>query len=129
MATRTKQKALRYAETHEQRPYAVAKYIRMSPSKVHIVLDLIRGKGYFEAVAILKASPKIATEPVLKTLNSAAANAEVNKGMSKDSLYVAECFADQGPTLKRYQPVSKGRAHSILKRSCHITVVLDQKVK
>lgn len=127
MATRSKEKAQKYEQTHENRPYAVGKYIRMSPSKVHIVLDLIRDKGYFEAVGILKSSPKIACEPILKVLNSAAANAEVNKGMSKDALYVAECFADQGPTLKRFQPVSKGRAHSILKRSCHITVILDQK--
>lgn len=129
MATRIKEKALRNQERRENRPYAVAKYIRMSPSKVQIVLDLIRGKDYFEAVALLKGSPKIACEPVLKTLNSAAANAEVNKGMSKDTLYVAKCFADQGTTMKRFQPVSKGRAHSILKRTCHITVVLDQKVR
>lgn len=129
MATRVKEKALKFKEKRENRPFAVAKYIRMSPSKVHVVLDLIRGKDYFEAVAILKGSPKIACEPVLKTLNSAAANAEVNKGMSKDNLFVAKCFADQGPTLKRFQPVSKGRAHSILKRTCHITVVLEQKVK
>lgn len=128
MATRTREKAQKFEQNREHRPYAVAKYIRMSPSKVHVVLDLIRGKGYFEAVAILKGSPKLASEPILKTLNSAAANAEVNKAMSKDTLYVAECFADQGPTLKRFQPVSKGRAHSILKRTCHITVVLDQKV-
>ena len=127
MATRTKQKALHREETREHRPFAVAKYIRMSPSKVHIVLDLIRGKDYFEAVAILKSTPKAACEPVLKCLNSAAANAEVNKGMARDALYVAACYADQGPTLKRYQPVSKGRAHHILKRTSHITVVLDQK--
>ncbi len=127
MATRTKIKALNREKTRENRPFAVGKYIRMSPSKVQVVLDLIRGKNYFEAVAILKGSPKIACEPVLKVLNSAAANAEVNKGMSKDTLFVAECYADQGPTLKRFQPVSKGRAHSILKRTSHIRVVLDQK--
>lgn len=125
MATRTKIKALNREKAHENRPFAVGKYIRMSPSKVQVVLDLIRGKDYFEAVAILKASPKIACEPVLKVLNSAAANAEVNKGMSKDTLFVAECMADQGPVLKRFQPVSKGRAHSILKRTSHIKVVLD----
>lgn len=129
MATRSKQKAENRAKNADRRPYAVGKYIRMSPSKVQVVLDLIRNKGYFEAVALLKTSPKIACEPVLKVLNSAAANAEVNSGMSKESLFVAECFADQGPTLKRFNPVSKGRAHPILKRSCHITVVLDQKAQ
>ncbi|MEG1528478.1 MAG: 50S ribosomal protein L22 [Clostridia bacterium] len=127
MATRSKEKGIKRAESREKRPFAKAKYIRMSPSKVGIVLDLIRGKAYFQAVAILKGSPKIACEPVLKALNSAAANAEVNKGLAKDTLYVAECYTGQGPVLKRFQPVSKGRAHSILKRTSHITIVLDQK--
>ena len=77
-------------------------------------------------VAILENTPKAASEPVLKVLNSAAANAEVNKGMNKDTLYVAECYADMGPVLKRVQPVSKGRAYRILKRTSHITVVLDE---
>ena len=80
-----------------------------------------------DAVAILKTTQKAASEPVLKCLNSAAANAEVNLGMSKDNLYVAECFADQGPTLKRMQPVSRGRGYRILKRTSHITVILDER--
>ena len=82
---------------------------------------------YKDAVAILKTTTKAAAEPVLKCLNSAAANAEVNLGMNKDTLYVAECFADQGPTLKRMQPVSRGRGYRILKRTSHITVILDER--
>ena len=127
MATRSKAKALVRAENKDRRPKAIAKYIHISPSKVHVVLDLIRGRDYNEAVAILKTTAKAATEPVLKCLNSAAANAEVNNGMNKDNLYVAECFADQGPTLKRMQPVSRGRGYRILKRTSHITVILDER--
>ncbi len=127
MATRIKAKAEMRKANRDTRPKAIAKYIRISPSKVHIVLDLIRGKDYAQAVAILKTTPKAACEPVLKCLNSAAANAEVNLGMSKDELYVAECYADQGPTLKRMQPVSRGRGYRILKRTSHITVVLDKR--
>ena len=127
MATRSKAKALVRAENKDRRPKAIAKYIRISPSKVHVVLDLIRGRDYNEAVAILKTTAKAATEPVLKCLNSAAANAAGNNGMNKDNLYVAECFADQGPTLKRMQPVSRGRGYRILKRTSHITVILDER--
>lgn len=127
MATRSKQKALLRAENKDRRPHARAKYIRIAPGKVHVVLDLIRGKSYNEAVAILRTTSKAACEPTLKVLNSAAANAEVNLGMNKDNLFVAECFADQGPTLKRMQPVSRGRGHSILKRTSHITVILDER--
>lgn len=125
MATRSKMKSGKRAAERDPRPYAVAKYIRISPSKVGVVLDLIRGKGYREALAILENTPKAASLPVKKVLNSAAANAEVNKGMSKDTLFVAECYADQGPTLKRVMPRAQGRAYRILKRTSHITVVLD----
>ena len=127
MATRSKAKALVRAENKDRRPKAIAKYIRISPSKVQVVLDLIRGRDYNEAVAILKTTAKAASEPVLKCLNSAASNAEVNLGKNKDTLYVAECFADQGPTLKRMQPVSRGRGYRILKRTSHITVILDER--
>lgn len=127
MATRSKAKALVRAENKDRRPKAIAKYIRISPSKVQIVLDLIRGQDYKDAVAILKTTAKAAAEPVLKCMNSAAANAEVNLGMNKDALYVAECYADQGPTLKRMQPVSRGRGYRILKRTSHITVILDER--
>lgn len=125
MATRTIAKATARKANKDRRPHAVAKYIRIAPSKVHVVLDLIRGKGYQEAVAILKTTSKAACDPILKALNSAAANAENNLNMNKDTLYVAECFADQGPTLKRMNPVSRGRGYMILKRTSHITVILD----
>lgn len=125
MASRSRDKAIARQENKDNRPFAVAKYIRISPSKVRIVIDLIRGKNYFDALAILENTPKSASLPVKKLLNSAAANAEVNKGMSKDDLYVAEIFADNGPTLKRVMPRAQGRAFRILKRTSHITVILD----
>ena len=127
MATRMKEKTERVNELREKRPHATAKHVRIAPDKVRIVLALIRGKSVYEAMAILQATPKAASEAVFKVLNSAAANAEHNQDMSVSDLYVAEAYADQGPTLKRYQPVSKGRAHHILKRTSHITVILDTK--
>ena len=127
MAKNLREKPARIAENKGKRPYAVAKHVRISPYKVRIVLDIIRGKSYREAVAILENTPKAASDPVRKVLMSAAANAENNLGMSKDNLFVAECYADQGPTLRRVQPVSKGRAYGIVKRTSHITVVLDAK--
>ena len=127
MATRMKEKAQRVEELREKRPHATAKHVRIAPDKVRIVLALIRGRSVSEAMAILQATPKSASEQVFKVLNSAAANAEHNGGLSVDDLYVAEAYADVGPTLKRYQPVSKGRAHHILKRTSHITVILDTK--
>ncbi|MBR6816637.1 MAG: 50S ribosomal protein L22 [Clostridia bacterium] len=108
------------------RPKAVAKYIRISPKKVQLVINLIRGKSVAEAKAILLNTQRAACEPVLKVLNSAVANAENNLELSKDTLYVAEAYANQGPTLKRFQPRARGRAMQILKRSSHITVILDE---
>jgi large subunit ribosomal protein L22 len=125
MATRSREKSKARKENADQRPYAVAKYIRISPSKVKIVLDTIRGKKYTEALAILKNTPKAASDPVIKVMNSAAANAENNMNLSKNDLYVAEAYAGAGPTLKRFQPRAQGRAFSILKRTSHITVILD----
>ena len=127
MAKNLREKTAKIAENKDRRPKAVAKHVRISPYKVRIVLDIIRGKGYREAVAILENTPKAASEPVKKVLMSAAANAENNLGLSKDNLYVAACFADQGPTLKRVMPRAQGRAFRILKRTSHITVVLDAK--
>lgn len=127
MATNMKKKALKAAEQKEKRPYAVAKYIRVSPYKVRTVLALIRGKEYREAKAILEHITNGGALPIKKVLDSAAANAEHNLGMDKNDLYVAECFADGATSLKRMQPVSKGRGHAILKRTCHITVILDVK--
>ena len=125
MAKNTREKAKRIAENKDRRPYAVARHIRMSPYKVRRALALIRGKSVNEAAAILDYATIVSAEPVKKVLLSAAANAEHNYGMDRGDLIVAEAFADQGPTLKRMNPVSKGRAHSILKRTSHITVILD----
>lgn len=125
MATRSKQKTLARRENADKRPRAVAKYIRISPYKVRIVLDVIRGKRYAEAVAILENLNKSASPVVLKVVNSAAANAEENLNLSKSDLFVAECFADQGPILKRIRARAKGRAARIDKRTSHVTVVLD----
>ncbi len=127
MAKNMREKTARIAENRDRRPRAVAKHVRISPYKVRVVLDIIRGKNYAQAVAILENTPKSASEPIKKVLMSAAANAENNLGMSKDSLYVASFFADQGPTLKRVMPRAQGRAFRILKRTSHITIVLDAK--
>ncbi len=126
MATRIVEKAQARSEKADKRPRAVARYIRISSRKVKIVIDLIRGKNVNDALAILMNTPKSAAPVVEKLLNSAIANAENNLNMDRDSLYVAEVFADQGPTLKRYWPRSHGRADVILKRTSHITIVLDQ---
>jgi len=127
VATRIKEKARKRRENADKRPRATARYIRMSPRKVKVVIDLIRNKSLGEAQAILANTPKAAAEPVLKVLNSAAANAENNLGMDRDNLYVAEVYANQGPTLKRYRPRAHGRAARIRKRTSHITVILDEK--
>ncbi len=126
MATRQREKAIARRENADKRPHAKAKYIRISSSKVRIVVDLIRGKQVAEALAILEATPKAACEPVKKVLKSAIANAENNMEIAADTLYVAEIFADMGPTLRRYRPRAQGRATRIRKRTSHITVILDE---
>ena len=125
MAKNTREKAKKIQENKDRRPYATAKHIRMSPYKVRRALALIRGKSVNEAAAILEFADIVSAESVRKVLLSAAANAEHNYGMDRGDLIVSEAYADQGPTLKRMNPVSKGRAHSILKRTSHITVILD----
>lgn len=106
---------------------AIAKYIRISPRKVREVVDLIRGKDIREALAILKYTPRRASAPISKVVQSAAANAEHNYEMNKDNLYVAECFVDQGPIIKRFQPRAMGRADTMRRRTSHITVVVKEK--
>lgn len=103
------------------------KYARISPRKVKIVLDLIRGKDVATAMAILKNTPKSASEYLTKLLRSAVANAENNFNMDAGKLYVSECFVCPGPTLKRIMPRAQGRAFRIYKRTSHITVVLKEK--
>lgn len=125
MATRIREKAEARKQTADRRPRAVAKYIRISPRKVKIVIDLIRGKKVDDALAILMFTPKAAAPIVEKLLNSAIANAENNLELSRDELYVAEVYANAGPTLKRFVARSRGSASPMLKRTSHITVVLD----
>lgn len=103
---------------------AVAKYIRMSPQKVKLVVDLVRGKQVAEALTLLKYSTKAAARPVAKAIQSAAANAEEKFGLSPQELYIAEIYADEGPTYKRGRFGARGRFKPILKRSTHLTVVL-----
>ena len=103
------------------------KYARISPRKVKIVCDLIRGKDTKTAKAILAQTPKAAAELMLKLLNSAVANAENNHDMDPDNLYVSETYANPGPTLKRIRAQARGRAYRINKRSSHITIVVAEK--
>ena len=106
---------------------AVLKYARISPRKVKIVLDLIRGKDTKTAMAILRHTPKGASEYLVKLLKSACANAENNFSMDADSLYVSVCYVCPGPTLKRMQARAKGRGDRILKRTSHMTIVVKEK--
>lgn len=106
---------------------AIARYVRVSPTKVRIVIDLIRGKSVGEAISILKHTPKIGSEVVLKVLNSAISNAVNNSNMIADRLVVSAVYVDQGPTMKRIHPRSRGQAFKILKRSCHVTVAVAEK--
>ena len=129
MATRIKQKAASRKANRDKRPHATVKYVRISSRKVKIVIDLIRGKNVGDALAILMHTPKSAAPVIEKLLNSAIANAENNLEMDKETLYVAEVFANQGPTLKRMWARSHGRADLIHKRTSHITIVLDKQAK
>ena len=106
---------------------ATLNYARISSRKVKIVADLIRGKNVDEALAIVKFTPKAASEIIEKLLKSAIANAENNHGMSSNNLYVAEIYANQGPTMKRIRPAAKGSAVRIQKRTSHITIVLRER--
>lgn len=106
---------------------AVVKYIRMSPQKVRLVVDLIRGKRVQEAQNILLFTRKYAAGIVAKVLKSAAANAAQNPNIDENILYVKEIFVDQGPALKRWRAATQGKAAPIRKKSSHITVILDER--
>ena len=106
---------------------AYLRNVRISPRKVKIVCDLIRGKDVAEANAIIMNTPKAASELLIKLLKSAVANAENNNHMNVDKLYVSEVFVTPGPIMKRIRPMSHGRAFRILKRTSHIKVVLKEK--
>ncbi len=103
---------------------AVAKYIRISPRKSRLVIDLIRGKKVNQAEAILKFTPNRPAESIIKVLQSAVANAENNLNLSKDELIVTKAFIDEGPRLKRFKPRAHGRADKMVHRTSHITVVV-----
>src|SRR5918995_5477723 len=107
-----------------QEAMATAKFVRMSPTKARIVIDLIRGRHVDDAQRVLRFTQRGASEPVLKVLNSAIANAEHNRGLSADELIVVRAWADEGPTLRRFRPRALGRATRIRKRTCHISVVV-----
>lgn len=114
-------------ETLVKEARATLKFARISSRKVKIVADLIRGKDVDEALAIMKFTPKASSEVLEKLLKSAIVNAENNHDMKHENLYVAEIFANQGPTLKRIRPAAKGSAVRIRKRTSHITIVLKEK--
>lgn len=105
---------------------AILRYIRISPRKVRIVLNLIRNKRVEEAIGILRNTQKAASPILLKILNSAIANAVNNNGLDMDDLYIKEAYADQGPTLKRIRPRAQGRANRINKRTSHITIIVKE---
>ena len=109
------------------RPSAKLSYARVSVTKACFVLDAIRGKDVAQALAILEYNPRYASSLVKKLLQSAIANAENNNGLKAENLYVAECYANKGPIMKRVRPRAQGRAYRIEKRMSHITVVLDEK--
>ena len=111
----------------DTRPSAKLSYARVSVQKACFVLDAIRGKDVRTALAVMEYNPRYASSVVKKVLESAIANAENNNGMNVDKLYVAECYANKGPTMKRVRPRAQGRAYRIEKRMSHITVVLDER--
>ena len=107
--------------------YAYLRYVRIAPRKVQIVCDLIRGKDAGAAMAILMQTPKAASEPVMKLLKSAAANAENNHQMDPEKLYVSTCYANPGPIIKRIMPRAQGRAYRINKRTSHVTIAVSER--
>jgi large subunit ribosomal protein L22 len=106
---------------------AQARFVRVTPLKARRVVDVIRGMKADEAAALLRFAPQSAAEPVRKVLESAMANAENNDGLAPDTLYVAEAYVDEGPTMKRFRPRAQGRAYHVAKRTSHITVVVEER--
>jgi large subunit ribosomal protein L22 len=104
---------------------AQARYVRVTPMKARRVVDVVRGMNAGEAVALLRHAPQAAAEPVRKVIESAVANGENNVGLDPESLFIAEAYVDEGPTMKRFRPRAHGRAARIRKRTSHITVVVE----
>lgn len=125
MAKRIKEKTAKRLENKDTRPTATARYVRMGASKAKRVIDIIRNKQAQEACAILDITPSTASIAVKKVLCSAMANAENNLGLNKDELFVAEAYANQAPSFKRVAFRGRGGVDTIIKRNCHITIVLD----
>ena len=125
--SRSQYKRERNKNNKETRPSAKLSYARVSVQKACFVLDAIRGKDVQTALAILEYNPRYASSIIKKLLLSAIANAENNNGMNPEKLYIAECFANKGPTMKRIRPRAQGRAYRIEKRMSHITIVLDER--
>ena len=112
-------------KTDNPQARATARFVRTTPMKARRVLALVRGKKVDEALDILRFAPQAASEPIFKVLESAIANAENNQDLDRRTLVVAEAFADEGPTMKRFQPRAQGRAFRIRKRTAHITVIVE----
>ena len=125
--SRSQYKRERNKNNKETRPSAKLSYARVSVQKACFVLDAIRGKDVNTALAILEYNPRYASSIIKKLLLSAIANAENNNGMNPEKLYIEECYANKGPTMKRVRPRAQGRAYRIEKRTSHITVVLDER--
>ena len=111
----------------DTRPSAKLSYARVSVQKACFVLDAIRGKNVDEALAIVMYNPRYASSLIEKLLKSAIANAENNNGMDPSKLYIEECYANKGPTMKRIKPRAQGRAYRIEKRMSHITIILNER--
>ncbi len=114
-------------EAKDSRPYAILRYVRLSPIKAKVVLDQIKGKDIKVAKAMLSYSPRYASAVIAKILNSAIANAENNLGLDTEKLFVEEAFANQGPTMRRFRARSHGRADRIEKKTSHISIILNEK--
>ena len=124
---RSQIKRNRNRDNRETRPFAKLSYARIPVQKACFVMDAIRGKDVETALAILAYNPRYASSVIEKLLKSAIANAENNNGMNADNLYIEECYANKGPTMKRVKPRAQGRAYRIEKRMSHITIVLNEK--
>ena len=127
MASNTHKKGELHRERDEKRPHAHVKHIRISPRKAKLIVNQVRGKDLEEALAILRLTPHAASPVLFKLIESAAANAVNNLEMDRSNLYVAEIFANPGPTLKRFKPRARGSASQILRRTSHFSVVLDER--
>ena len=127
MASNTHKKGELHQLRDEKRPHAHVKHIRISPRKARLIIDQVRGKDLEEALAILRLTPHAASPVLLKLIQSAAANAVNNLEMDREGLYIAEIYANPGPTLKRFMPKARGSASQLLLRTSHFSVVLDKR--